>query len=189
MFDDSFKAVLTTATIKAIYDDKTLRRILEPKFLLDFTEGFAKGLGDAARDTWDLTADGPLKKSTIDADAFPCAHATFCSGSDQLTVKDVVFGDGAIARPKNPEDFPTMTLPMSFSWTEESLLYFAKRLGEEMTIRLKRARPDLPGTSGKGKAKKKKAARKQTAKQTEMAEKPDSTTPAADPASPSPSVA
>lgn len=174
MFEESFKAVIRTLKLRTQEDDnKVLRRLLEPEIALELSKGLAKAFGKDGVEQQKLVAGGGIKTAEIKVDAFPIFTATFyASGdgtSDQHTIKDARAVTAKIKRPsKKNEEEPILNFKFFFSWREETLIYFARHLGEEITCRIKRQQTTLVEVLDKSKGKKKASKKKAPAKQTEL---------------------
>lgn len=163
MFDETFKAVIRRVSLKAREDDNAvLRRILDLQLRVEFTDSLARGLGKAAVEARVMVKDGDLSRAVLPVDAVQVNGTFYATGGevgpDQHTVKGMKGLAATLTSGKEAENEAQLTIGMEFSWSEESLIYFAKHLGEEVSVKLRATQLSIPGTEGRLTGGKKKGA-------------------------------
>lgn len=139
MYEQSFTVGITAIKLTAKAVKGTIRRSLETTIELEFTEDIARALDQES--TLESLNECSLEQAKISMSAF-AASARYYAGKDQRSI--VVRGRTATANmPKGDEEPATIKIPLVSQFNEEDLVYLARNLANQVTVRFTKRQLEL----------------------------------------------
>lgn len=131
MYDESFKAGVTAIKIQAKASGGAVRKTIETTLEMQFTESIARELDQEA--VLENLRDCSLEQAKPSMSAMN-ARVRFYNGIDQRTID--VRGKTATANmPKDDNEEPTIKIPIVSQYDEIDLVYLARALSNQVTVR------------------------------------------------------
>lgn len=131
MYEESFKAGVTAIKIQAKSIGGAVRKTIETTLELQFTDSIARELDQEA--VLENLRDCSLEQAKPSMSAMN-ARVRFYNGSDQRTID--VRGKTATANmAKDETEEPTIKIPIVSQYNEEDLVYLARALANQVTVR------------------------------------------------------
>lgn len=139
MYEQSFTVGITGIKLTAKAVKGTIRRSLETTIELPLDESIARALDQKA--TLKSLKDCSLEQAKISMSSFG-ASVRFYAGKDQRTI--MVRGRTATASmPKDEGEEPTIKIPLVSQFDEEDLVYLARNLANQVTVRFSKRQLEL----------------------------------------------
>jgi hypothetical protein len=149
MYEESFKVGVTSMKLQAKSVGGAVRKTIETTLEMPFTETIARELQQEG--TLEKLRDLSLEQAKPSMTAFN-ARARFYNGSDQRTI-DVRGKTATCNMPKDDGEEPTIKIPIVSQYNEEDLVYLARALANQVTVRFtKRQLSLVEDDDGEGEA-------------------------------------
>jgi hypothetical protein len=131
MYEESYKAGVTSMKLQAKVVGGAVRKTIETTLEMPFTESIARELNQEG--TREKLKDFSLEQAKPSMTAFN-ARARFYNGSDQRTL-DVRGKTATCNCPKDDGEEPMIKIPVVSQYNEEDLVYLARALANQVTVR------------------------------------------------------